>query len=175
MRKRATLQLLLATFTLTSTLSHKKICRQAVESPQTFTSVSTIRRRPSWMATQLALRAASIGGFGLARMARTSRCSQPDHFVQGWSDWSQATEVALESAFGEEVTVQLAPGTRQEQTFAVNFEHPTAFWTFTLCELTPKATEMVGAVLRRYESMACLFQRLAQHPCNHERGRNKRV
>ncbi len=48
-------------------------------------------------------------------------------FIQAWSDWSQALEVRLEAADGTVATVDLEPGTRAPQSFALPFEHPTAF------------------------------------------------
>ncbi len=47
--------------------------------------------------------------------------------VQGWPDWSQATELEIETAWGEVATVQLQTGTREPQTFALALSHPTAF------------------------------------------------
>ena len=48
-------------------------------------------------------------------------------FVQGWKDWSQATQVRLEAADGSSVELTLAPGTRDPQTFPIKFSYPTAF------------------------------------------------
>ena len=48
-------------------------------------------------------------------------------FVQGWSDWDQATGVRLETADGSTVDLTLAAGTRDEQSFDLTFANPTAF------------------------------------------------
>jgi hypothetical protein len=48
-------------------------------------------------------------------------------FVQGWSGWSQATSVRLETADASTVDLTLEPGTRDRQTFALAFASPTAF------------------------------------------------
>ena len=47
--------------------------------------------------------------------------------IQGWEGWSQATELRLETAYGETQTVTLQTATRDEQIFALAFTHPSAF------------------------------------------------
>jgi len=59
----------------------------------------------------------------LARPARLSSVT----FVQGWSDWSQATTVRLEIADGTTADLTLEAGTRAPQAFALDFANPTAF------------------------------------------------
>ena len=58
-------------------------------------------------------------------------------FVQGWSDWSQATSVRLESADGSTADLTLVAGTRDPQTFALSFPGPTAFVDVHVMTATP--------------------------------------
>jgi hypothetical protein len=58
-------------------------------------------------------------------------------FVQGWQDWSQALQVRLEVADGSSVDLALKPGTREPQTFDLNFLNPTAFVDVTVLQALP--------------------------------------
>ncbi|MBW2526935.1 MAG: hypothetical protein JRI23_22325 [Deltaproteobacteria bacterium] len=46
--------------------------------------------------------------------------------IQGWGGWSLATELRLETAYGETQTITLQTETREEQSFPLSFTHPTA-------------------------------------------------
>jgi hypothetical protein len=59
-------------------------------------------------------------------------------FVQGWSDWSQATSVRLETADGSIADLTLAAGTRDKQTFPLSFTRPTAFVDVHVTRATPQ-------------------------------------
>ncbi|MBI5489279.1 MAG: hypothetical protein HY905_18230 [Deltaproteobacteria bacterium] len=47
--------------------------------------------------------------------------------VQGWSDWDQVTRMRLETADGSAAEFDVVPGTRDEQSFDLDFADPTAF------------------------------------------------
>lgn len=51
-------------------------------------------------------------------------------FVQGWSDWDQVTRITLEVADGSTRSLDLAAGTRDVQSFELDFPNPTAFVDF---------------------------------------------
>jgi hypothetical protein len=57
--------------------------------------------------------------------------------VQGWSDWSQALQVRLETADGSTATLDLKPGTRDAQTIALALPKPTAFVDVYVVKASP--------------------------------------
>jgi hypothetical protein len=59
-------------------------------------------------------------------------------FVQGWSGWSQATSVRLETADGSTADLTLVAGTRDKQTFPLPFQSPTAFVDVHVIAATPQ-------------------------------------
>lgn len=60
-------------------------------------------------------------------------------FVQGWKDWSQATRVRLTAVDGTSVELALTPGTRDPQTFPLQFSYPTAFLDVYVMTADPSA------------------------------------